>query len=306
MVIQPQDVRFLHGEAPACAFSPGGLVTHRMDSSGHPNGPLPPVILTPGPTRSRPRWWIHFALIACYPVVVGLLSSERVAGAPAALGNTVAGLLTVLAGELLIFGTVFGAAWLASRASRQDLLLPWRPGWQVIPLGIGYSLGLRLMLAVIMGAAVALLLGVGATTPAAFQDFMMRNRPDIESVIDVQALSNEPVYFWLSLTLVSFVLGGLREELWRSAFLAGTRTLWPSLFSSPRGQLAAAGLASLAFGLGHLGQGWLAVLLTGLLGMGLGAIMVLHRSIWPAVVAHGLFNATSLALIPWVLDKLPR
>jgi membrane protease YdiL (CAAX protease family) len=44
--------------------------------------------------------------------------------------------------------------------------------------------------------------------------------------------------------------------------------------------------------------------MTGLLGFGLGAIMVFHRSIWPAVIAHGMFNATSLALIPWVLEKL--
>jgi hypothetical protein len=29
--------------------------------------------------------------------------------------------------------------------------------------------------------------------------------------------------------------------------------------------------------------------------------MVFHRSIWPAVIAHGAFNATSMALIPWVL-----
>jgi membrane protease YdiL (CAAX protease family) len=44
--------------------------------------------------------------------------------------------------------------------------------------------------------------------------------------------------------------------------------------------------------------------MTGLLGFGLGVIMVLHRSIWPAVIAHGMFDATSLALIPWMLEML--
>jgi hypothetical protein len=30
----------------------------------------------------------------------------------------------------------------------------------------------------------------------------------------------------------------------------------------------------------------------------------LHRSIWPAVIAHGMFDATSLALLPWVTELL--
>ncbi len=51
-------------------------------------------------------------------------------------------------------------------------------------------------------------------------------------------------------------------------------------------------------------QGWLAVGLTGLLGLGLGLIMVLHRSIWPALIAHGYFNATSFALIPWAMRQI--
>jgi len=63
-------------------------------------------------------------------------------------------------------------------------------------------------------------------------------------------------------------------------------------------------VAAVIFGLGHLPQGVLAVAMTGLLGFGLGVIMVLHRSIWPAVIAHGMFDATSLALIPWALEKL--
>jgi hypothetical protein len=32
--------------------------------------------------------------------------------------------------------------------------------------------------------------------------------------------------------------------------------------------------------------------------------MVLHRSIWPAVIAHGMFDATSMALLPWAMDHL--
>jgi hypothetical protein len=34
--------------------------------------------------------------------------------------------------------------------------------------------------------------------------------------------------------------------------------------------------------------------------------MVLHKSIWPAVIAHGMFDATTMALLPLVIDLLPK
>jgi membrane protease YdiL (CAAX protease family) len=56
-------------------------------------------------------------------------------------------------------------------------------------------------------------------------------------------------------------------------------------------------------------MGILAVLFAGVLGLGLGLIMVFHRSIWPAVLAHGFFDATTMALLPWamgLMQHLPR
>jgi membrane protease YdiL (CAAX protease family) len=46
--------------------------------------------------------------------------------------------------------------------------------------------------------------------------------------------------------------------------------------------------------------------MTALLGFGLGVIMVLHRSIWPAVITHGMFNAATFAILPWLTEKLPE
>jgi len=40
--------------------------------------------------------------------------------------------------------------------------------------------------------------------------------------------------------------------------------------------------------------------------VGLGLIMIFHGSIWPAVIAHGLFDATSMAMIPWVMAHITR
>lgn len=221
-----------------------------------------------------------------------------------ALSSDAKGLLIVCAEQMLIFGVVFGLAWLASRASRDDLLWRWRGGFWTVPLGIGYSVALRLAVGVIAALVVVGLVLVRVVSLEEIQQFVLSNRPDVESVVDVPAMRQDPVYYWLTLTLVSFVVAGFREELWRVAFLGGMKALWPRVFGSRAGQLGAAAIAAVIFGFGHIGQGPLAVVMTGLLGFGLGTIMVFHRSIWPAVIAHGMFDATSLALIPWVLEKL--
>ena len=258
------------------------------------------------PAVNRWRWWVHLVVIGIYPLLIGLIGWGRAGAHAPVLSGTSRVLLLVCAVELLIFGLVFGLAWMASRASRDDLLLRWRGGFWPVPLGIGYSIALRLALGIVVTGVAAVLLATRVVTPQSFQEFVVVNRPLVEAVVDVSAMRRDPLYFWLTLTLVSFVVAGLREELWRSAFLAGLRVLWPRQFGSRAGQIAAVGLVAVVFGLGHLTQGPIAVCLTALLGFGLGVIMVLHRSIWPAVMAHGMFDATSLALVPWVLEKLQQ
>jgi membrane protease YdiL (CAAX protease family) len=274
------------------------------------NATVPPPILVPGAdglaTASRTRWWIHLVLVGAYPLVVGLIGWGRNSSSQPALGHGAKGLLLVCVLELLVFGVVFLLAWLASRATRDALLLRWRSGFWTIPIGIGYSVALRLALGVVVAVVAVSLLVLHVTTLNGLRDFFTANRPDVESLVDVAALRDNPLYYWLTLTLVSFGLGGLREEIWRSGFMAGMAALWPRRFGSRGGQLVAAGVGAVIFGLGHLTQGPLAVCLTGLLGFGLGAIIVAHRSIWPAVIAHGLFDATSLAALPWAADMLKQ
>jgi membrane protease YdiL (CAAX protease family) len=105
-------------------------------------------------------------------------------------------------------------------------------------------------------------------------------------------------------TLVSFVVAGLREEIWRAGTLAAMRALWPRAFASRGGQYLAVTLIAVLFGAMHLGMGIIAAFMAGVLGFLLGVIMILHRSVWPAVIAHGLFDATTLAILPWSLEKL--
>jgi len=279
------------------------------NTSSPPDGPPPlPESQRAGVAPvNRRRWWIHLILVSAYILLVGMMGREhRAARAQVpALSHTPGGLLLVCTIELLIIAVVLGLAVMASRASRDDLLLHWRQGFWPVPLGIGYSVALRFAVGMVMIIAGTALIVTHVMTIQSLREFLTENRPDLEAVVDISALRQNPLYFWLTLTVVSFVVAGLREELWRSAFLAGLRTLWPQHFGSRTGQVAAVAIAAVIFGFAHLGMGLVAVLFAGLLGFGLGLIMVFHRSIWPAVIAHGMFDATSFALLPWAAEKLP-
>ncbi len=253
------------------------------------------------PVSSRSRWRIHLMLITGYILAVGLLGLGRRGTRAAVLTQTVGGLLSVCALELLVFGLIFGLACAVSRATRDDLRLRWQGNLKPVLWGAGYSVALRAALALlVMGIGVGLVV-TRIMTPESLKDFVTSHRPGVETIIDVATLRNNPAYYWLTLTLVSFVVAGLREELWRSAFLAGMKAVWPQQFGSRAGQVVAVIICAIIFGLGHLAMGSLAAGLAGLIGVGLGLIMIFHGSIWPAVIAHGLFDATSMAMLPWVM-----
>lgn len=225
-------------------------------------------------------------------------------GGPA-LSSSPRGVLIVCGWQLLWFALFFGLAWIFSRASPDAMLCRWRGGFWIVPLSVVYSVALRVAVGIVLILVFALaLLLTSESTPESVQETILRNKPDVEALVDVGALRENPAYFWLAVTVVSFGLGGLREELWRSAFLAGLRALWPHWFGSTRGQILGVSVAAVLFGFAHLPMGVLAVGMTGLLGLGLGIILVLHRSIWPAVLAHGFFNATTMALLPLLAEQL--
>ncbi len=262
----------------------------------------PPSSGDPLRSQSVPRWrWsIHLLLLSAYVLVVGLMGLYQPEHQGPMLPGTSLGLLMVAGVELTIFGIVFGLAWLASRPSWDDLLLRWRGSVSIVPLGLGYSLALRLSLALMMFIISVGLVASGTMSMDSLEEFFRANQPKTDAMVDASAMRDDPVYLFLLLTLISFVVAGLREELWRSAFLAGSRAIAPNLFGSVRGQFAAVAIAAVVFGVGHLAMGPLAAFMAGLLGFGLGTIMVLHRSIWPAVIAHGFFDATTFLFLRWI------
>ena len=78
----------------------------------------------------------------------------------------------------------------------------------------------------------------------------------------------------------------------------------PGWFGGRFGPWLAIVPVALLFGLAHTPQGWVGVAATTGLGLGLGAILLLHRSLWDAVLAHGFFNAATFAVLPWLADRL--
>ncbi len=255
---------------------------------------------------SRARWLGHLVILAALPIAVAIVGlAHRGADRPA-LTHGVSGLLLVCVKELLITGVLFGFAWLLSRASRDDLLLRWRLGFWAIPLGLGYSVAMRMIVGVTLGLLAGILVVSRVISAEHLQEFVMQNRPKVEVLMDVPLLQERTLYFWLSITLVSFVVAGLREELWRAGMLAGLRRVWPGVFGTRAGEMAAVVVVALLFGLGHAPQGIIAVVLTAFIGLILGGVMAAHRSVWPAVIAHGAFDAGSIIMLAFLNPDLLR
>ena len=213
---------------------------------------VPPIL---APPVNRRRWWIHLLLIAGYLLAVGALGLGRQHSHSPALLHTARGLLLVCGFELLLFGLVFGLAWLASRASSDALRLRWRGTFQPVLFGVGYSVALRMALGMVLFLAAMGLILFHFLSLNSLQTFLAAHRPNVETVVDLSALSHDPVYFWLTLTVASFGVAGLREELWRSAFLAGMQALWPQHFGNRAGQMRAVLIAAIIFGSAHVSMG---------------------------------------------------
>jgi len=276
--------------------------------------PLPPLLGTPPPSeppvlvesdpapRPLARWRLIVALgiLALYVIVPAVIGAGRTVGDASVLPSSVAAVFVLCAWELTLFALAFSVAGVLARFRTDDLRLRWRGGWWVLPRSIGWSLALRLGVGVILAGCLVIYRFVSGASLEDLAGF----RPEVEAMVDIDALRN-PVYMVLMLTVVSFVLAGLREELWRAGMIALLGAAFPRVFGGDRGAWFAIIPVALLFGLGHTAQGPVGVIATTMLGIGLGAIMVFHRSIWDAVLAHGFFNAATFAILPWLSDQFP-
>jgi membrane protease YdiL (CAAX protease family) len=100
-----------------------------------------------------------------------------------------------------------------------------------------------------------------------------------------------PAFFAVSLT------AGFCEELVFRGFL-----IW--VLQPLVGLWIAVALAALLFGLGHAYQGLAGVIRTALLGLVFTAVVLLTRSLWPAIVLHAAVDAMG-GVIAWLILRDP-
>jgi membrane protease YdiL (CAAX protease family) len=239
-----------------------------------------------------------FLLLAGYVLWAGHSGKAATSAAPA-LPSAPLALFLATGWQMLLFAAVFAGAWLAGRPSLPELYCVQKIQILTLVFGFAWSLVLRagILVIALLVAGISMLLhsGIGA-------DSLQQLRPKIENLFDPKALSN-PNFVLLCTTWVSFVVAGLREELWRAGVIASLRALFPAEWPGRRWEWLAVAIAAGIFGLGHLTQGWGAVALTGLLGLGLGGIMVLRRSLPEAVLAHGFFDALTFGALALLSNK---
>jgi membrane protease YdiL (CAAX protease family) len=117
-------------------------------------------------------------------------------------------------------------------------------------------------------------------------------------MVSSQTLNTNPVYLLTVLTFISFVVAALREELWRTFTLTAADKVLPRRWSARGRAVVALVVTSMIFGMGHYAvQGLLGVGITTVLGLVLGFAVLQQRSIWPAVIAHGLFDASTFLIL---------
>jgi membrane protease YdiL (CAAX protease family) len=267
--------------------------------------PFPEHLQPPSLPVARPRWrWaVHLVVLTAYVLGLGIAGAALRSGAKgskeAAMPADLSSLAKMCGVEIAAFAVVFAIAWLFSRARREELFLRWRGKLEPLAWGIIYSVLLRLVIMLLMMAVfIPVYLKKG---PKAIEDL----RPKTEATVNMQGMK-DPVYAAFAVTIVSFVMAGFREELWRAGMLAGFIGIAPAAFGTRYGQYIAIMLAAIIFGLGHLPQGWGGVAVTSCLGFGLGWIMVRHQSAWEAILAHGFFDASTFAALYVLLNYFPE
>ena len=255
----------------------------------------------PAPRRGRLGWLGHLSLLTTWLLVLIVFGHRQMASGKHVPLGSVRGVLWAVGTELVIFGPVCALAWLCSRATADEWRLRWRGGVGPVWRGVLYSVGFRVALFVGLFLVVVALVALHVVTAQQMRGF----RPQVENLVSTDALAHDRAFYWCALVLLS-PMAGVVEEIWRGGMLAGLAGVFPRVFGGPAGQWAAVLPVALLFGLGHLYMGWPAVVLTTLLGLALGAIMVAHRTIWDAAIAHALFDAGSFALLAWAAQKNPH
>ncbi len=241
-----------------------------IDATSQPLEPAGPEAVRP----SRALSLLEVLLCSGFPtqILIGgvlIALGARVSGDASRLpfGFVVAvSLLDTLAIVVLV------VAFLKLRGERPaEVLLGRGPVWPEIRRGLAY---VPLVFAVVIGLGTA----IQALAP------WLHNVP----TNPLQAMLTSPVRVAIFAAVV-VLAGGLREEVQRAFIL---HRFDQHLGGAPLGLV----IFSVAFGLGHLTQGYDAAIITGTLGLFWGVLYLVRRSLIASAVSHSLFNLLEIAL----------
>lgn len=227
----------------------------------------------------RPRTTARFRavvqVLACSGIPTQLLLVQVLAlfgVRPHAEGETlnVTWVFLISLADTMVLLTLIGALLVANGESIRGLFLGVRPVSTEIALGLVSVVPVLLM-------AAAVLLTAQYVAP------WLHNVPENP----LAGLLDSPRDRWL-FAIVALVAGGVREEVQRAFLL----TRFEQHLGGARVGLV---VTSVAFGLGHLLQGFDAALATGTLGFIWGAMYLWRRSSIAPIVSHAGFNGLEIA-----------
>jgi len=169
-------------------------------------------------------------------------------------------------------------------------------GVPVSSVGLGLPEGWRLWAPLAFGGALVALQANSAVKLARLAAPSEKLRAQLSGVapISPRTASELPAFFGVSLT------AGFCEEVLFRGFL-----IW--VLQPVTGLWIAVALAALLFGAAHAYQGVAGVIRTGLVGLLFTAIVLLTRSLWPAIVLHAAVDAMG-GVIAWLVlrDAAPK
>ena len=232
-----------------------------------------PARIDPPRTTARVRAVVQ--VLACSGIPTQLLLVQVLAlfgVRPFVQGDTLNAtwvFLVSLADTVLLL-VLISALLIANGESIRDVFLGARPARMEVPLGLASVIPVLLI-------AAAVLLTSQYVVP------WLHNVPDNP----LAGLLQSPRDRWL-FAVVALVAGGVREEVQRAFLL----TRFEQHLGGARVGLI---VTSVAFGLGHLLQGFDAALATGTLGFIWGAMYLWRRSSVAPIVSHAGFNGLEIA-----------
>jgi membrane protease YdiL (CAAX protease family) len=239
-----------------------------------PDTPSDPSTAPAVPRRAAGRLRAVAQVLACSGLPTQLLLVQVLAlagvhpyGENETLNPTWVFLLSIA--DTLLLGAIICLLLIANGESIRETFLGRRRIVPELPIGI-------VSIVPVVLAAAAVMLAARSVAP------WLHNVP----VNPMAALMQSPRDVWL-FAVVALVAGGVREEVQRAFLL----TRFERHLGGPHVGLA---VTSVAFGLGHLIQGFDAALATGTLGLLWGLLYLWRRSAVAPIVSHAGFNSLEI------------